>query len=112
MVDRRPAHPTTHASNHGGNRRIFVIILIFIYTTVNQHDRTSGRNSRFCLHHPHGRGLHTPHYRRHPADYERKEAETRSQNNLPDTTPLVFLEVGIRDASEFYSPITITGHVG
>ncbi|AEX76033.1 hypothetical protein ACDL59_04210 [Corynebacterium diphtheriae] len=36
----------------------------------------------------------------------------RSQNNLPDTTPLVFLEVGIRDASEFYSPITITGHVG
>ncbi|AEX78248.1 hypothetical protein BT092_01915 [Corynebacterium diphtheriae] len=47
-----------------------------------------------------------------PADYERKEAETRSQNNLPDTTPLVFLEVGIRDASEFYSPITITGHVG
>ncbi|WP_259343960.1 hypothetical protein [Corynebacterium diphtheriae] len=53
-----------------------------------------------------------PHYRRHPADYERKEAETRSQNNLPDTTPLVFLEVRIRDASEFYSPITITGHVG
>ncbi|CAB0494470.1 hypothetical protein CIP107503_00485 [Corynebacterium diphtheriae] len=51
-----PAHPTTHASNHGGNRRIFVITLIFIYITVGQHDRTSGKNSRFCLHHPHGRG--------------------------------------------------------
>ncbi|STC66030.1 Uncharacterised protein [Corynebacterium diphtheriae] len=150
MVDRRPAHPTTHASNHGGNRRIFVLTLIFIYTTVaNMIERPEGIRVSACFivaiiaksalsrarrsfelrtisitydvaaaRIVHNAACTTrmamvahSALSTYPADYERKEAETLSQNNLLDTTPLVFLEVGIRDASEFYSPITITGHV-
>ncbi|NOL57741.1 amino acid transporter [Corynebacterium ulcerans] len=46
-----------------------------------------------------------------PAEYERKEHEVRARNHIPDSQPVIFLEVGIRDASEFSSALVVTGHV-
>lgn len=43
-------------------------------------------------------------------DYELKEHEIRARHNIPESQSLVFLEVGVRDASEFSSPLHVTGH--
>ncbi|MDU0478762.1 hypothetical protein QVA66_05870 [Staphylococcus chromogenes] len=42
-------------------------------------------------------------------DYEYKEREIRTRNRIPESQPLIFLEVCLRDASEFYSPLEIKG---
>ncbi|QGX58580.1 amino acid transporter [Corynebacterium pseudotuberculosis] len=46
-----------------------------------------------------------------PAEYERKEHEVRTRNHIPDLQSVIFLEVGVRDASEFNSALMVTGHV-
>ncbi|MDO4909692.1 MAG: amino acid transporter [Corynebacterium sp.] len=42
-------------------------------------------------------------------DYSYKEAEARRRHQIPADQPIIFLEVGVRDASEFYSPLEIEG---
>ncbi|MDO4911737.1 MAG: amino acid transporter [Corynebacterium sp.] len=42
-------------------------------------------------------------------DYSYKEAEARRRHLIPADQPIIFLEVGVRDASEFYSPLEIEG---
>ncbi|MEJ5997526.1 amino acid transporter [Corynebacterium sp. H130] len=43
-------------------------------------------------------------------DYEYKEHKIRSRNLIPPHQPVIFLEVGLRDASEFATPLKIKGH--
>lgn len=42
-------------------------------------------------------------------DYEYKEHKIRSRNRIPADQPLIFLEVGLRDASEFATPLNVKG---
>lgn len=42
-------------------------------------------------------------------DYERKEHEMRRRHLIPENQPIIFLEVGVRDASEFLTPLSVTG---
>lgn len=42
-------------------------------------------------------------------DYERKEAAVRQRNFLPAAEPVVFVEVHVRDSSEFHTPVRISG---
>jgi hypothetical protein len=42
-------------------------------------------------------------------EYREKEAEQKEFHNLPDDAPVLFLEVTIRDASEFETELTVCG---
>ncbi|WBT09978.1 amino acid transporter [Corynebacterium sp. SCR221107] len=42
-------------------------------------------------------------------DYERKEYEVRRRHLIPVERPIIFLEVGVRNASDFFSPVNVTG---
>lgn len=43
-------------------------------------------------------------------DYEYKEHKIRSRNLIPASQPVIFLEVGLRDVSEFATPLQVKGH--
>jgi hypothetical protein len=46
---------------------------------------------------------------RDEAEYKEKDRETREIHHLPDTEPLVFLEVTVADASEFAAELSVVG---
>jgi hypothetical protein len=49
--------------------------------------------------------------RRDPAEYRDKIHQIRADNDIPPEDDLVFVEVTIRDASEFESAVSVHGHV-
>ncbi|WP_372494074.1 MULTISPECIES: amino acid transporter [Nocardia] len=46
---------------------------------------------------------------RHPDDYREKEAEQRLESHIPRGDPVLFLEVIVKDASEFSTDLHVTG---
>lgn len=46
---------------------------------------------------------------RDPAEYADKDRETREYHHLPESEPMVFLEVTLKDASEFESELRVAG---
>jgi hypothetical protein len=57
---------------------------------------------RLIAHEPNGRDA---------AEYRDKLAEQRRIGNIPVSAPLVFLEVTVRDASDFEAPLVVRGEV-
>lgn len=47
--------------------------------------------------------------RRGSADYRAKAAKQRAESHLPDTEPILFLEVNIKDSSEFATKLRVHG---
>ena len=47
---------------------------------------------------------------RDAAEYERKMSETRRDHNIPDNEPILFLEIMVRDASNFESEVRVRGY--
>lgn len=45
---------------------------------------------------------------RHPEEYRQKEAEQRIESHIPTTEPILFLEVIVRDASEFSTDLHVS----